>query len=249
VQDIYFYNNYFYGQWAPTTAQYYSNGWTDSTWIYNNVFSIESASPLCSGGVCLSYFVEFGNQDSNMYVYNNTFSSDVDPGYGKGAYAALVFANSVVGTTAVVEGNIFSGFGWDIAANPPVSNLTSNYNLHNVYATNYDYWIQVIGSGGFSCHSAATCATHGVEQNSIGSSTYSSSYPGFYAIPNGTIGSGNWRLLSNSPAVNAFPTAATPTTMFTTDILGGPRPQGSAWTIGAYEFKNIAKPTNLRISP
>jgi hypothetical protein len=253
VTNIMFYNNYFYGQWPTSTAQYFSAGWTNNTTIYNNVFAFENASCSATYGVCFSPgLVDFNTNDSNINVFNNTFSSDAVPGYGAGVNIAALFFGTSSGDI-VVEGNIFSGAGIDIALNPPGPSVTIDYNLHNPSQIGRQgYWVQIgnpPGSGMYRCNSVVTCTADGVEVHGIGSSTYSSTYPGIIAIPNGTTGSGNWRLQSSSPAINAFPTAAAPTSIFTTDILGVPRPQGTAWNMGAYERKSVAQPTNLRINP
>jgi hypothetical protein len=253
MTNILFYDNYFYGAWDIATAQYFSAGWTTNTIMYNNVFSLENAFSTCTLGTCLSPgFVVFGLDDSNFYIYNNTFSSDISPGAGVGVNIADLNFDTSSGTI-VVEGNIFSGAGTDVAINPVgPSPITIDYNLHNPSRTGGSgYWVLNgwIGTGNFTCNSVSTCSAHGVEAHGVGSSTYSSSYPGFVAIPNGTTGSGNFRLQSSSPAVNAFPTAAAPTSIFTTDILGVSRPQGSAWNMGAYERTNIAPPGNLQVIP
>jgi parallel beta-helix repeat protein len=60
----------------------------------------------------------------------------------------------------------------------------------------------------------------------------------------------NFQLQSASPAINA----GTPISVVTTDINGVPRPQGSPYTIGAYQYSSgssstPAAPTNVRIVP
>jgi len=255
VTNIKFYDNYFYGLWPLSTAQYFTSGWTQNTTIYNNVFAIENTS--CPSGACLSPgFISTYGYDSNFAIYNNTFSSDSVPGTGAGT-GAIAFNNT--SGTLIVEGNIFSGTAVDIASINPSSYFSSiaiDYNLHNPSQTGLPgypagYWAVFgwSGIGNFACTSQSTCASHGVESHGVGSSTYSSSYPGFVAIPNGTTGSGNFRLQAGSPAINAFPTAAAPTSIFNTDILGVSRPQGSAWNMGAYERTNIAPPGNLQVIP
>lgn len=46
----------------------------------------------------------------------------------------------------------------------------------------------------------------------------------------------DFTLKSGGPAINALPTASAPTSIFTVDIEGRSRPQGSAWDLGPFEF-------------
>ena len=55
----------------------------------------------------------------------------------------------------------------------------------------------------------------------------------------------DFRLQSSSPAINA----GTPRSQVTTDIAGGPRPQGNGYDIGAYEYgaNPVPAPENVRV--
>jgi hypothetical protein len=78
--------------------------------------------------------------------------------------------------------------------------------------------------------------------------------PKFVKLSTGINDPGNWQLQNNSPAKNAFPTAQAPISLFTSDILGTSRPQGSAWDMGAYEYSEAgdttppAAPTGLAVN-
>ncbi|GEM_PF-2995583 len=224
VTNILFLNNKFYGDWSGgATGEYFSNGCTNHTTIYNNIFSLEDSS----GSVNFSPgMVVFGTTDGNISVYNNTFSSDAYPGYGAGAVNAVSFENSY-GNLAV-KGNIFSGFGIDIhgdTANSPTYSI--DYNLHN---------ISLAGGYGELCYmdsiqmkSLADCQSQGYETHGL------TGDPKFVTPPTSVTGSGDWHLQSGSPAIDAFPTNGAPTSIFTTDLGSSSRPQGSAWDIGAFE--------------
>ncbi|MDA8155167.1 MAG: hypothetical protein M0Z52_01735, partial [Actinomycetota bacterium] len=108
------------------------------------------------------------------------------------------------------------------------------------------------------------CAGGGYDCNSFGGNDYSSTYPGFVSLPNGTVGSGNWHLLASSPAAEAganlteiFTASKLPTNNLNngiTDIsqvITRPAPivlttgSPTGWSIGAYEGKRPSSPFNL----
>jgi hypothetical protein len=220
VTNILFYNNKFYGDWhAGATAMYFSNGCTNYTTIYNNIFAIEDST----GGVNLSpAFVFFGQHDGNISIYNNTFSSDSYPGKGAGASEAILLGDSTYGNV-IVEGNIFSGFGIDFIGGTS-GTLVVDYNLHNISLAHGYGWLVATGGVQYTSLSSARAAgyeTHGLTGN-----------PKFVAVPNGTVGSGNWQFQSSSPAINK---GVDLSASFTTDIVGNAR--SGSWDIGAYQRK------------
>jgi hypothetical protein len=244
VTNIQFYDNLFYGLWAGgATAQYFAVGNTSGTEIYNNVFAIEDTS--CPSGGCLSPgFVSTKGDDTNMAIYNNTFSSDSDSGKGNGTSAAAISLAAPAEGYLTIEGNIFSGVWMDISTDlwPTGSSVTMDYNLHN----GPTYWVVYggfSGAGTYKCNSSSTCQPNGVEAHSL------SGIPQFVSIPNGTVGSGNWHLQPSSPArgTSANLTSLNITTL-DVDILGGPRPPSGPWDVGAYEYRWLAAPTNFRIA-
>ena len=228
VTNIQFYNNYFYGDWTQgATAFFYSNGCTDGVTIYNNVFAYENTS--CSG-YCLSPgFVVIYNKDNNIRIYNNTFSNDAYPGWGKGSLSAIMINNTTGGGNADIKGNIFSGFGQDIVYDS-CPTITIDHNLHNT-APGGNLINNSTSGSNWTCDNLSACQAHGMEINAPAMAD-----PKFVSIPSGTIGSGDWHIQSSSPAIDAFPPAQAPANLFTGDYDNISRPQGSAWDIGAYEY-------------
>ncbi len=239
VTNILFHNNLFNGSWEYCTAQYYSNGYTSNTSIYNNVFSIENNS---SNGTPMQNFVEFGSNDwGKINVYNNTFSSDALVGYDTGVNKGFCIAyatNTVNPLTTNVENNIFSGVAiGSLIASRTGNNVTIDHNLYNITTLGGYGELDYIGSNQYKSLSS-TCAA-GYDCNSLGGNNYSSSYPGFISLPNGNVGSGNWNLLNTSPAIKAGTNLSS---TFTTDLNNNPRPTTGAWDIGAYEFTPASTP-------
>jgi hypothetical protein len=237
VSNIQFYNNTMDGSWAHCTALYYSDGDTSNTLIYNNIFATENTT--AGAGTGGTYFIRFnadGNDSGTINILNNTFSSDslAPLGYGLNMSGAVQLGTFASGTssTITIENNIFSGSEIDVLATlNGVATLTMDYNLHNPHTASYGDWA-VINSVWYQYANLAALHTAGYENHSVGSSSYSSSYPSFVTVPTG-IGTGNWQLQSNSPAIGVGTNLST---TFTTDLLGNARPTGAnTWDIGAYE--------------
>ncbi len=225
VTNIKFYDNYFYGRWSIMTAMYYSASCTNHTTIYNNVFAIETVEATPVG-----YIMRWAYSDGNISIYNNTISSDGNPGFDKGATGAIALGESAAtpgyGALAI-KGNIISGFGMDISSItiPQWGSIDIDYNLHNPSAAGGRHHIMVIGST--ACDTVACAQSHwGYEDHSpvIGA-------PQFVSMPNGKVGSGDFHLLSGSPALG---TGIDLSSAFTTDAAGNPRPSTGPWDMGAF---------------
>jgi hypothetical protein len=209
---------------------------TSNTLIYNNIFATENTTaPAGSGG---NYFIRInatsGPDTGIIKILNNTFSSDslAPLGYGLNMSGAVQLGTFASGTssTITIENNIFSGSEIDVLATlNGVATLTMDYNLHNPHTASYGDWA-VINSVWYQYANLAALHTAGYENHSVGSSSYSSSYPSFVTVPTG-IGTGNWQLQSNSPAIGVGTNLST---TFTTDLLGNARQV--PWVIGAYEY-------------
>ena len=234
MTNIQFYGNKFDGSWSATSL-YYSNGNTNNTLIYNNIFATENTAAI-TGGVS-GYFVRI-NSDSyadtgTISILNNTFSSDSLVGYGVNMNGAIQLGAFASGTssTVTIENNIFSGPENDVIGSLNGSaTLTMDYNLHDPYTGDGYGNLAYLNSIQYKYANLAALHTAGYENHGIGASTYASSYPGFVTVPTGA-GTGNWQLQSNSPAIDAGANLAT---TFTTDILGNTRQV--TWDDGAYDY-------------
>jgi len=141
-----------------------------------------------------------------------------------GSYTDGIIMYSGV-TGAVIYGNLFTGQNSDIS-------VASN----DTFSADYDFYDTTVGAPQFyvsgntdslSQFQAAGYETHAVQGN-----------PDF-------VGSGAnpFSLQSTSPAINIVPT--TNITGVNTDILGNPRPSGSAYDAGAYEFQIAQYPPTV----
>ena len=230
VTHISFHDNWFKGLWpGGGTAQYFANSCTNYTLIYNNVFSIEGPVPIALG-----YAIRFQSHDGNISIVNNTFSSDAAPGKDAGYSGAIVLAPSYQPHygALVIENNISSGFGIDWSGLVPSnwSSVTIDYNLHNLSLAHgygdFAYFMNPTGTASTQCKTLACVQkTWGYEMHSL------AAVPMFTAIPNGTLGSGNFCLLPGSPAIGK---GVNLSALFKTDAAGQPRPSTGPWDIGAF---------------
>ena len=247
VTNISFHNNMFYGQWDHCTAQYYSNGYTENTSIYNNVFSIENNT---ANGAAMQYFVQM-NYDATatdwgtINLYNNTFSTDSLLGTN-GVQHAFTFtypSNANNPLTINIKNNIYSGMLLgNIIGSGTWNALNVDNNLYNLTKDSSGGYGDFDYINGTQYASLSSACAAGYDCNSLGGNTYSSSYPGFVSLPNGTVGSGNWHLQSSSPAIGA---ATNLSSSFTTDLDGIARPATGAWDIGAYQYAADTTPPTV----
>jgi len=215
INNFLYYNNRHYGDWHIGVS--WQLGFSGSNArVYNNVFSVENSTSDIAQ--VISPAILTLDNGTNQQVYNNTFSSD---SLTDGRYAAAcVFITERV-AQVTIKGNVFSKCG---------SGIWTAYNGivadNNLYFTNTHL---IAGSPG--CDNLSACQTLGYEINGIFGD------PKFVALPSGGVaGSGDFGIQASSPAKDALPRNEAPTTIFTTDILGVYRPEGTAWDIGAYEY-------------
>jgi hypothetical protein len=239
VTNILFHDNYLYGRWSAGTAMYYSASCTDHTTIYNNVFAIETVEATYEG-----YIIRLIYADGDVSIYNNTMSSDGNPGFDKGATGAIQLGEytSSPGYGALnIEGNIISGFGLDITGITIAqwSSIGIDYNLHYPSAAGGRHHLFTVGSVGCD---TIVCAqshwgweTHGLLGN-----------PKFVTVPNGTVGSGDFHLLLGSPAIGS---SVNLYSIFTTDLGGAARPATGPWDMGVYINGSAPTPALVNVSP
>lgn len=234
MTNISFHDNKFYGLWTGrATAQFYSNGNTSNTKVYNNIFSVENIA--CPSACISPAFLYFGKYDSNIYVYNNTFSSDSDPGYGHGTLSASITIGTAPSGTLVIKNNIFSGTGNDVIYTPAFSSVDIDYNLHNPSTiSGYGNWIWANSPGTRPCNSLASCQADGFETH-----TTVSGDPKFVRIASDTIGSGDWHLTSASPALGK---GVNLSGVFSADKDKKARPSSGSWDLGAYQYSVTTSP-------
>jgi hypothetical protein len=228
VTHISFHDNYFYGDWpGGPTALYFSSSCTNYTQIYNNVFALETVDPQYVG-----YIMRWQSHDGNISIFNNTISSDGNPGFDKGATGALL----IYGTyqpmfgALTIKNNIFSGFGLDITGIVPSNwdSIDIDYNLHNQSAAGGRHHIFVTGTT-----PQVGCDTLACAQSKWGWEMHSPALgaPQFVTVPKGTVGSGDFHLLPGSPAIGI---GINLSSVFTTDAAGNLRSSAGQWDLGAF---------------
>jgi len=201
---------------CPNTPAYSGN----HVQIYNNVIATETAGPTQASP---GWLVLWG-QWEDVKIYNNSFGApNSDAG---GSCIATEWGSSNID----IKNNILSGCTNGITiASACTTSVTANYNFYETASgANFRYINGWPGQGSADCRSLAACRGGVFNQEANGKS----GNPLYVAIPNGSVGSGDWNLQAGSTAINSGATLA----YFSTDYLSVSRPQGAAWDIGAYEY-------------
>jgi predicted outer membrane repeat protein len=244
ITNLKIYNNKWYGDWRRgATALIYLNGspnhyGCDGVQIFNNLMVFENNTSLTGGAIFSpsTIFIALGHR--NVKIYNNTIdaraytSSVVGICISSGNYSSSVMVNNVD-----IRNNILAGCDNGVLIDKGSTGWTIDSNIYHTVGGNHLIWD---ANGRYN-----TCAD---AQAAGWSTTFCSvADPKIVALPSGGItGSGDWKLGSDSPALNA---GANLSGYFLTDIRGQLRPTG-AWTLGAYEGSSglgLAAPKNLRI--
>jgi hypothetical protein len=184
--------------------------------IYDNQMTYED------NGISSERFVEIDNGWQDVLIYNNTIGGTAS----SNVTHCIVVIN---GSAATIKGNIFDSCDNGITV-LDTSSVTADYNSYYVGTRLINGW----GGTSVDCRTISACQGSPFYQEAHGLS----GDPKFITVPTGTLNSGNFQLQSSSPAIDAIPTAsATWSSIFTDDLLGVSRPQGTAWDMGAYEYK------------
>lgn len=208
---------------------------TSNTLIYDNIISFENNS--WGGGGPIIYLINVHNgHHENLKIYNNTLSGDAVAAPRMTTCAQIETVNNLDFRNNIISGCDNGLSGLDQGAS---GTINVDHNLYNIGTRLIMGWV---GTSSADCRSIAACqgAPFYSEMNG------KSGNPRFVLIPNGTTGSGNWSLRSNSPAIDSGYNFSS---LFMTDYSGIKRPQGSAWDIGASEYRSstsLIPPQNFR---
>lgn len=175
------------------------------------------------GSAIIAYLDKTVN--NNIRIYNNVFTSSGKPG-DYWVSPAVIWIHNEGGTVAnnvgIYNNTFYNIYRAQIQIWPKGS---GNESLNNLYMNNYFS----AGNGGItSRHNAYFANTgEGVPRGETGQQQEKSHPVTNAANEDFTLVSGA-RAINSGISLNSY---------FNTDIVGTPRPQGSSWDIGAYEFK------------
>jgi hypothetical protein len=219
--------------------------------VYNNVIRItDSAFRSKPGGawpMAMRVYASGGRTITSIddYVIANNTIVDYSTYQNVTAVAINGNANPTV-ANSYIKNNIFYNCGWQgttgaLAINGvSVSDWNIDYNI--IYAGAHGTSILKFNSMDYGPHGCSGCTEWGGVVQSHGSSNK----PAFVNYSEDSI-SNNFRLTSEDITARDQGTALSFTTG-NTDMLGVVRPQGSAWDIGAYEYRDryLGAPINFR---
>lgn len=176
-------------------------------YIENNIFTQSESNGTYYNGVVGGPL--YNNQDE-LYILNNTILHKNDGSGGIRLWKTDPYRLNKV----YIKNNIFYDSYNFVALDIYTTALEMDYSLFYKIAKSYDFAI------GFKTLETFKADNPTLEQHSI------SGDPLFKS-------STDYTLQSTSPAIAA---GVNLSAIFTTDYSGAPRPPGSAWTIGAYEY-------------
>jgi hypothetical protein len=224
ITDLNYYNNLIKGaagqSWTSTGEFFMSYG-VPSPHVFNNVMD----STGSSGDPANAYISpEFGTAASSTLIANNTIIGTSSAGYSS-PYGTItprcVILDTNVAETSIIKNNICSTVAQNIVSTSG-SSFTSDYN--DIYNDGVFGVVNGTTYSTFGAWQGAGFDTHGITSNANLNSSY---------VPNvgsPVIGAG----------VNLFSTCngqANPGLgALCFDKAGNPRPSGTAWDAGAYQF-------------
>jgi hypothetical protein len=161
---------------------------------------------------------------SDVKIYNNTIDTRSN---ATKAMSHCIFFGSAINNIDV-KNNILAGCdnGVTISSKTTTGKVTIDYNLYSTLGNNHLIW-DARSSVNSRCNTLSECQASPFNQEAHGITRD----PQFVALPGGgVVGTGNWSLQNDSPAVNK---GANLSAFFTTDFLGNTRSE--KWDIGAYK--------------
>jgi hypothetical protein len=207
------------GQYIGTIASasnYTALKSTKDVYIYNNLFATENTT----GSAFSPGAIDISAGHSDIKIYNNTIDARSNTAI---PMSHCVFIGAFVNNIDI-QNNILTGCDNGVTlAGTTTGKVTIDYNLYYTLSGNHLIWDNRVDT---RCNTLSGCQDSPVNQEAHGITRN----PKFVALPGGgVVGSGNWSLQNDSPAVNK---GANLSAFFTTDIFDIPR--SGKWNIGAY---------------
>jgi hypothetical protein len=208
-------------------------------YIFDNVFYQSSGDSVDQVGIIFRAAYGHNGSLDNLYIVNNTFDNLLAGGI-------RIFADSgytVTITNTIIENNIFNNNAYNLLIVND-SGGTVNYAdtdlllRNNVFYKSAGFSVTYGGGGGTTYTGASA-----LDARSASTTGNSGSRPVFF-----NLAGHNYQLSSSDTAARGQGLNLTSLgiTALDYDILGGPRPATGTWDIGAYAYRVLQGPKNLR---
>ncbi len=223
LSEIYLMSNWFVGNYGGARLNYATDVNINGNVFYNNTYygtiTVFNDGLLIGNNVFYNnYFAVIDGGSSSARVMNNTFYNNSGFAVGSETSISLTIKNNIFDSNTYALANIIA------------TSFATDYNLFN-NNTN----IGLGGPSGLTPYTdLASWQAEGYDEHSFEGD------PVFTSISSGTE---DFYILSGSPAID---TGLDLSDYFTTDMNGSPRPQGSGYDVGAYEYTSL--PTNLAVA-
>jgi hypothetical protein len=235
--------------WEPNGGQNLGMTWTPAHFrVYNNLFEepvVHVPGSLYVLPICLAFSdISWTGEIYDVYIVNNTFNAPSGGGMMNGIMLAFSGApNHAMVRDIYIMNNVFYNASYTKAA-VVLARGSSNDITYGSYGDSVDVVFDYNAFYG-------TGSTHVWYGNSLLTYANFKSTTGCqdHEVTADPLLDASLRPTSYSPIKDA---GVSLSSYFTTDKDGVPRPQGSAWDIGAYEYipdipGPLAAPKNLRI--
>jgi parallel beta-helix repeat protein len=213
-------NNQYWWQWVdgvgwrPGHAIYLDDEWMwtgysgmDHVYVYNNLIGRSYS------GISFGTSME-NNPLDNIHIVNNTFVQN-ERFIRSGFFDRYGSCNALTGSS--MKNNVF------YCPEGSCTRLLSDGCRFGGLAFDHNFW------SGNTPAISGTVGAHDV----VGASAPIQKSSGWHSILPGNLSSADFKLLSNSPAIDKGFSMGSP---YNLDFFGATRPQGSAWDIGAHEY-------------